>query len=249
MPRPHAPRSGPDFIIAGVMKGGTTALANLLRTHPEVRVVNRAGKNEGEFHFFDQLYGTQTAEWYRARFDAARPVNGIVGEKTPGYIANPRCLLRIASDVPRTNVIVILRDPVTRFFSQVEVRNRSRDLNHTPLECFEDPYLRERFLWRGIYHPQVALLKTLFPPEQVRIVYADELRRQPAQVMGELFTFLGVAARDVPQAPTDDERLDLAVSDDAAAAALREFYRPHDERLYELLGDEPIRGWSSLSPN
>ena len=249
MPRPNESRSGPDFIIAGVMKGGTTALANLLRTHPDVRVVNRAGKNEGEFHFFDQLYGTQTAEWYRAKFDAARPAGGIVGEKTPGYIANPRCLLRMASDVPRTNVIVILRDPVTRFLSQVEVRNRSKNLNRTPLECFEEPQLRERFLWRGIYHPQVALLQTLFGPEQLRIVYADDLRRQPVEVINGLFTFLGLASRDIPQEPTEDERLDLAASEDAAAAALREFYRPHDERLYELLGDEQIRGWSSLSTN
>lgn len=48
----------PQVIIIGVKKGGTRALLEFLRIHPDVRAVG------AEPHFFDRFYD-RGAEWYR----------------------------------------------------------------------------------------------------------------------------------------------------------------------------------------
>lgn len=48
----------PQAIIIGVKKGGTRALLEFLRVHPDVRAVG------AEPHFFDRFYD-QGLEWYR----------------------------------------------------------------------------------------------------------------------------------------------------------------------------------------
>lgn len=48
----------PQAIIIGVKKGGTRALLEFLRVHPDVRAMG------AEPHFFDRLYH-KGLEWYR----------------------------------------------------------------------------------------------------------------------------------------------------------------------------------------
>ncbi|CAM9154698.1 unnamed protein product, partial [Lampetra fluviatilis] len=48
----------PDAIIIGVKKGGTRALLEFIRVHPDVRAVG------AEPHFFDRNYD-RGLEWYR----------------------------------------------------------------------------------------------------------------------------------------------------------------------------------------
>lgn len=48
----------PQAIIIGVKKGGTRALLEFLRVHPDVRAVG------AEPHFFDRFYH-KGLEWYR----------------------------------------------------------------------------------------------------------------------------------------------------------------------------------------
>lgn len=48
----------PQAIIIGVKKGGTRALLEFLRVHPDVRAVG------AEPHFFDRFYN-KGLEWYR----------------------------------------------------------------------------------------------------------------------------------------------------------------------------------------
>jgi len=56
--RPEAVRRLPQAIIIGVKKGGTRALLEFLKEHPDVRAPSQ------EVHFFDRHYD-RGLDWYR----------------------------------------------------------------------------------------------------------------------------------------------------------------------------------------
>src|SRR5437016_10638114 len=93
------------------MKAGTTLLYDLFHQHPDVCMA-RAKK---EVHFFDVHYH-RGIRWYESQFDpcGAR----VAGEITPNYLYDPRCPARIHRHLPDARMIVCLRDPITRAYSQ-----------------------------------------------------------------------------------------------------------------------------------
>src|SRR4029077_16766779 len=95
-----APRL-PDFFVVGHEKSGTTALYEMLRSHPHVflpelkeprffspEVRGASGARE------DQPY-TATLEEYLALFAPAKPEQ-LVGEASPQYLRSPDAARRIA---------------------------------------------------------------------------------------------------------------------------------------------------------
>uniref|UniRef100_A0A3P8SDX6 Sulfotransferase n=1 Tax=Amphiprion percula TaxID=161767 RepID=A0A3P8SDX6_AMPPE len=89
----------PQALIIGVKKGGTRALLEFLRVHPDIRAVG------AEPHFFDRNYDNGL-EWYRELMP--KTLEGqITMEKTRGISAMSR----------DTKLIVVVRDPVTRAIS------------------------------------------------------------------------------------------------------------------------------------
>lgn len=104
-----------SFLIAGVQKGGTTALFRYLEALGPVAMAPVK-----ETHFFDD---EKSVDWaapdyaaYHAQFPAfdGRPR----GEATPIYIYWPHSLARIARYNPAMKLILLFRDPVERAWSQ-----------------------------------------------------------------------------------------------------------------------------------
>jgi Sulfotransferase domain len=122
----------PSFIIAGVQKGGTTALSALLCT---VEIVSFSKKKE--VHFFDNSrhysggiteYFNQFYEWDYAATKGLNPP--VFGESTPFYIASRDACRRISETVPDVKMIVLLREPVQRAHSEYEMKKRSHLIPH-----------------------------------------------------------------------------------------------------------------------
>ena len=149
----------PHFIIAGTQKGGTTAVSQLLTTVPGL-LTSKAF----EPHFWS--YGLQhTTKWsllpdrcaailkYLRCFNDKEMVPGVlVYEKTPVLMAMPYAAetIRNVLDPHLPKIIVILRDPVDRFYSeykmQADVKHR-RNITVPPLTTLINDELRE-------YHAQ-----------------------------------------------------------------------------------------------
>ena len=97
-----------DFFIAGVQKGGTTALDYFLRQHPSVEMAGRK-----EVHFFDD----EALDWSRPdyellhRFFAWERDNVLRGEATPIYSYWPGSIERIHRYNPKAKIVVGLRHP------------------------------------------------------------------------------------------------------------------------------------------
>ncbi len=114
-------RGLPDFVIIGAQKSGTTSLYDFVIRHPEI-----APALKKEMHYFSINYkfGEQ---WYRSNF----PTNLsrryftkktgqklLSGEASPSYLFYPTVPSRMKKVLPDVKLIVILRNPVDRAYSQ-----------------------------------------------------------------------------------------------------------------------------------
>lgn len=99
----------PNALIIGVKKSGTRALLEFIRIHPEVRA------SGCEVHFFDRHYN-KGLRWYRRRMPATQD-GQLTMEKTPSYFITREVPKRIYNMSPKTKLLLVVRDPVTRAVS------------------------------------------------------------------------------------------------------------------------------------
>src|SRR5258708_21787754 len=114
-----SPMAAPEkvgFIVAGAQKAGTSALDAYLREHPELCL-----PRQKEVHFFDtnRFFAVEPVDYtrYHSYFNP-RPSHRLLGEVTPAYLYWPTAAERIARYNPAMKLIMVLRNPVTRAFSQ-----------------------------------------------------------------------------------------------------------------------------------
>ena len=105
-----------QFLITGVQKGGTTALDSVLRDHPSIQMARVK-----EIHHFDD----DTIDWsapdhgrLHAAYDWAA-TGAVRGEATPITLYRPNALKRLRSYDPRAKLLIGLRNPAFRAFSQL----------------------------------------------------------------------------------------------------------------------------------
>lgn len=253
----------PDFIIIGAQKCGTSALYDGLCAHPNV-----ASAWIKEVHFFDLDYEKGLA-YYRRYFrplweiavSRAMGKRWVTGEASPYYIYHPRVAARIAKDLPHVKLIVLLRNPVDRAFSnyQHEVRNGFETLPFEEALLAEEqrvapdreamardplfkPYNHPHFSYvnRGLYAQQLDVWFRHFPREQFFIATNEELDRDYNGVFGRVCQFL-----KIPVVQAKAVRSHVGGYNEQMSAETREqltqFFRPHNERLYGLIGRD--LGW------
>jgi hypothetical protein len=181
----------PDFAYIGTSKAGSTWLFNALAHHPDVHLASSKG-----LYYFDQHFD-QGRQWYLDQFAGAGDALA-VGEISHSYLSSPEAAARIAEFNPRMRLLVCLREPVDRAFSDYLdlVKNGQYDGPFTAaLERFP------RLLDRGRYATHLQRYVALFPADQIHISLFDDLREDPQTYADEVFDFLGV--RRLELAPAD----------------------------------------------
>ena len=198
------------FVIGGVQKAGTTALARYLGAHPRLLL-----PRDKEAHVFDApdfdeaATPSQLDARYAPLFDAP-PDDSLHGDATPFYLFRPEVVARIARYNPAMRWIVLLRDPVERAVSQHHMeRQRGDERWPLPLALLLErgrlrrdagnfargsSLRRHSYRARGDYARQLDALFARFPREQVLMLRSDELRAEPASVVARTCEFLGVSA-------------------------------------------------------
>lgn len=241
-----------SFLVAGVQKGGTTALFDYLGEEPGLSLAR-----EKELHFFDdesQDWAAPDLAAYHAQFP---PFDGRPrGEATPIYVYWPNSLERICGYNPAMKLVLMLRDPVERAWSHWRMeyargaetkafawcvragRQRLFDAGSSA----QAPWGFHRefsYVERGFYGEQVARALSLFPREQLLILRAEDLRADPATALAAVRGFLGLPHGPPPR-PREahvGRRMDYGSQLTAADVAhLRAIYARDAERLADLTG-------------
>ncbi|XP_068435537.1 heparan sulfate glucosamine 3-O-sulfotransferase 4 [Clinocottus analis] len=180
----------PQAIIIGVKKGGTRALLEALRVHPDVRAVGN------EPHFFDRNY-EKGLDWYRDLMPSTLE-GQITMEKTPSYFVTNHAPKRIHSMARDIKLIIVVRNPVTRAISDY-----TQTLSKKPeIPTFEVLAFKNRTLglidasWSalriGIYALHLESWMQYFPLSQMHFVSGERLIVDPAGEMGKVQDFLGL---------------------------------------------------------
>ncbi|WP_134740230.1 sulfotransferase [Nocardioides sp. 503] len=215
---------GPDFIVIGAPKAGTTALHAALTQHPEVRM---SQPKEPKYWLCDDApppayrgpgdaHSQQEWLWRREDYERlfADPAEGVVqGESTPFYLWHRASHRRIAEALPDVKLIAVVRDPIDRAYSNW-MHLWSDGLE--PVADFEEAFaLQDRRIadgwapfWRyrdlGRYGAQLDHLHRFVDPERVLVLRYRAIVDDPAAAVDRTCRFLGITPGLVDSIPRDN---------------------------------------------
>ena len=175
----------PEFIIIGAAKAATTWLAHQLRQHPAIFMPGP------EPHYFSSDF-ERGPDWYRNQFrDAAS--HEVVGEKSADYFAHPLAPQRIAAVLPRIPLLVQLRNPVERAYSDYCMLFRRGTVGSDPWAYLAGPDSPQpRFLRDGLYGRHLHAYRDHFPTEQIKVVLYEDINTMPSVTIAEVCRHIGV---------------------------------------------------------
>lgn len=164
-----------------------------------------------EVHFFDN----ESIDWLQPdyaqlhkHFDWSDK-NAVRGEATPIYCYWPSSLQRIHAYNADAKIVMLLRHPAHRAYSQwrmefqrgdetlqfadaISERGRSR-----VTESKGGIHRVYSYIERGFYSDQIKRLRDLFRDKQILIIRTDELWSKPQQTINQITRFLGVKATKI----------------------------------------------------
>lgn len=194
------------------------------------------------------------------------------GEGTPYYILYPHTPKRVAQLRPHMKLIALLRNPVDRAYSQywIEVKARyetwsfedairgEKERVAGELEkmlkdenYYSFSYRHFAYVDRGIYVDQLQRWREYFSEEQLLVLKSEDLYKDPAAVMKQTLDFLEVESGNLnkeyknyrrPSKKGYKHKEVQPPIDPAMRQYLVDYYKPHNQRLYDFLGVD--FGWS-----
>ncbi|BCY05681.1 sulfotransferase domain-containing protein [Actinoplanes sp. L3-i22] len=257
----------PSFLICGGQRCGTTSLYRALAAHP---VVLKAVLHKG-VHYFDTSY-QRGIDWYRAHFPARRSAERIAEkygvpaqtfESSPYYMYHPQAVARIAHDLPYAKLVVLVRDPVERAYSQhhhevargfeterdfgsavalepARLHRQEERLASDP-EYYSFAHQHHAYRARGEYARYLSVMAQHVGRERIHVVESERFFTDPEPVYDEVCRFLGLPPDlERPAFEQHNARPRQADMDPRLRHDLSAYYQSHDEALAGWLGHTPI---------
>jgi hypothetical protein len=205
----------PDFLLVGAAKSATSSLHFYLDQHPQIKMASQKEswffsfyKNPPDYDSPGKLCNIiSELDSYLSLFDGAKE-NQKLGDACPSYlythadtIKNIR-LLYSEEELAKLKIIISLREPVSRAFSQYYTFKRKvqepLDFEHAILESTVSRRLKHNwnifydYLGFGMYSDQVKAFQEAFGKDRVLVVLYDDIRNDVNSVCSSIFTFLGI---------------------------------------------------------
>jgi hypothetical protein len=177
------PSRPPNFLFIGPDKAGSTWLYQALKEHREVYL-----SHVKELFFFDRFYDKGWG-WYLRFFEEAGEQHRIVGEICHDYLYSSVACQRIARDLPSVKLMVCLREPTQRAFSEYLYM-----IKLGLLSCDFETALREIdwLIDRGRYAKHLSYYLEHFGREQIYVAVFDDLSADPQRFFDGICDFLGL---------------------------------------------------------
>jgi hypothetical protein len=210
---------GANAIIAGVNKAGTTSLFVSLQSHPQVAT---SSVKETRY-FLPARYGQplEPPAVYESYFASSsardRPVRL---EATPSYFYGGDGLIGKIVEVlgPDVRVMVVLREPVSRFVSFFSFQKTRLRIPETMTAAeylaaadrlaptaFADPDNERWFGFRGgCYADFLPPWQDAFGP-RLRVLFFEDVMREPATVLRDVATWLAIDPDAFPASELSSE--------------------------------------------
>jgi hypothetical protein len=186
----------PGFIGIGVQKCATTWLYRMLSNHPQIALAWPGGcDRDKDIKFFNYFYD-RGIEWYEHHFDNCQ--GDVVGEYSTTYFYNTEAPERIYKYSPDMKLIVSLRHPVERAFSNHKFEIRLGRISGDNI-VFENALENNpMYLHQSLYYAHLSQWLRYFHRNQIYLIIVDDLRHDSLQVLQGLYRFLNVSAEHMP---------------------------------------------------
>lgn len=246
-------RTPPDFSVIGPFKAGTSDLATSLLLHPCVMTPLSKEIASTDLNRITAYYPTAKEKLLRKRQ---------YGAALSPYLTPALHWIDCAYKLSRINramkVVITLRNPISRLYSHWKwemllanngiLSDLSFMLNfddyiekslelypHTPMftAC------RSEGLRTSVYWQSVRCWVDMFGMSNVLVVESDEYFRRPSDVLNEIFDFVGLPRIEFPAKLHDtvnENPLKFPPPSEMSIAKLQQFFRPHNEKLWQIIG-------------
>ena len=198
----------PNFIIAGFPKCGTTSLHHYLNEHPEIYM-----PTQKELHFFTYNIlsklnnGPKDRIVKKTQIDSSEQYLGFyknvknetaVGDASPSYINYPDQFQEIKEYLNDPKLIILLRDPINRAYSNyLHLKREQRErLSFKEAVKIEDERKKNKYsdFWyykfNSTYYQKIIKAKEIF--SDVLILTSEELSNKNEVTMKKVYKFLDV---------------------------------------------------------
>jgi hypothetical protein len=225
----------PNFFIVGAAKAGTTSLYHYLDQHPDIYMsplkepcyfsaeVRPEGFESERRADVERLVEETRAylsnpiiakrsdgivcDWPTyLRLFAGATCERAVGEASVSYLWSRTAAEEIARRLPRAKILIVLRSPAERAFSQYMhaisdgvLTQSFHDFVRSALRHNGEGFgIYRPFLEMGFYADQVRRYQEHFPRNQIRVWLYEETKERPREFMREVLEFLEVDSTFVP---------------------------------------------------
>ena len=237
-----------------------------LSSHPQI--VRNPKINE--YHFFSEQYD-KGLDWYKENMPYSLPGHVVI-EKSPSYFKSPDAPRRIFKMNSRINLILIVREPVSRALSQYLMGKRKYEKkfkNNWKNEPFESSWRR----YAATYDDNFEVWLKYFKQKKIHVVDGDAMTADPIAELNKIESFLkidhyfdenvivfveikGFYCQKKP------DSIDMSSADmveclgagkghihpnisEVVKKEMKEYFLPHNKRFYKLFGRQFDWDWNN----
>ena len=250
-------RMVPEFSSTGVIRSGTSSLSNYILQHPCVAMP--LSKELGALSPRLNAVKAQFPLIKEGELIKQRLGHVTTGDCTP-IMPGLTQLYWMKAVNPDMKYVITLRNPVARTISHYQWHSMIADVfKDDPLwsqmpngeailrdeiQGFNEGHLgyislagaaNTGFVRQSLYLPFLKKLFQEVPKENIHIISAEEMFSDTAKVIAGVYDFLGLPGYTPVDIKETNPSKPLAMSDELKQE-LAEFFKPHNEALYEFLG-------------
>jgi hypothetical protein len=165
----------PRFFVVGTQKAATSTFYLMLWHHPKIEAADIKETNFF-YRLFKKDHHWNNWTWYESLFpsleDGQDPNDGeFTGDFSIYSFFDPQAALRVKLAAPNAKILVLVRDPVARMYSEYQMRVRSPNTKGR-LMSFDEAVTRAIALWESCFAKHInaansALLECVHPAEPV----------------------------------------------------------------------------------
>jgi len=249
----------PDFLIIGAKRCGTTSLFSHLPEHPSI-----AESHHDNIGFFNDNFHLGV-NWYKSFFPTIGYKKKIEKEYgkflafdvTTRYMESKSTADNIKKVKPGIKIIVMLRNPIDRAYSQFNVSVKEKteeisfdeaiteEMNRLKVEILDDdrqtllefPENNRHYIKKSLYALQLKSWFDIFPKENILVLSTEEFRENEENIYRKIFEFL-----DIPEIQIKNkmhmEKGEYSPMNEKTRQRLREFFKKHNMELFKLIGNK-----------
>lgn len=255
----------PDFIIPGEAKCGTTSIYRYMCQNPDIYPADVKEPNNFIHHPQSAMFCKchYPLIFTRIFHENVRRGKFLTGEASAEYLSKHKTPAAIAGILPDVKIVILMRNPVTRAYSDYQMLKKygviseefdeiaektmawiaDSDMDELVESSLQVEHSVIRYVYRGIYVNSVKRWLDNFPRENIMFIKSEEFFENPQNILDDVYGFLGARGMKHPEFQVKKMgEYDTAISPDLAAK-MAGFYKPYNEKLYELTGRD--FGWEA----